>query len=501
MSQFGVPFTLIGPSGARAVFNDDTDPDYVGLLSNVSGLDSAEVRENFSDRVEGDGAEHGNFWYGRRPVILEGMIRHTSAADRNAKEQKLLVASDAMRGDAVLAWTPDETTPIARRVVLRRQQPVRVTGAWNKSFQVPMISANSLIESNQARAHALVSAGVTNINAPLFRAALREETGFTDTGSAGATITPSGGVVAGGAIGPFGEAGGATAFDGVNDVLNTNYAGWPTSGIRAYSFFVNRYNSVADMTVLSGNGATYSLIQLEDLTHDIRFYLAGTSYGPMAQVPPREWHHVVVIFHDPANLVQGYIDGRFAFQYTVTQSHDAGNTTMHIGAWASGAANPLKGALSQVCVHPNFTAGEIRALASVGPGPTAHPSGVFTTGFPTTLTNRGTANVPVKLRLWDDWNVGGGGKIQLDNVTTNQRIQINTSITSAGYLELDTLRRTVRFVSDTGGTVTNNAGQVDFPETSWWHLAPGDNIIYLTSGSLASSAVFSAEWRDGWVGV
>lgn len=496
MSQFGVPFTLIGPDGTRAVFNDDTDPDYVGMITSISGLDSAEVRENFDDRVQSDGGVHGDFWYGRRPVVIEGLIRHTSAIDRNDKERKLLAASNAMRGDAVLSWTPDEATPIERRLAVRRQQPPRVTGAFNKSFQIPLVAATSYIESNQLRTHA-ATATVTNINAPLFRAELRKATGFVDSGSAGATITPSGGVLAGRAIGPFGEGGGATAFDGVNDVLNTNYAAWPAGVTRAYSFFVKRDNSVTDMTILSGNGATYSLIQLEDLLNEIRFYIGGANYGPIVNVVPREWHHVLVFFSDAANLVQGYIDGRFAFQYTVTQSHDAGNTTLHIGAWASGAANPLKGSLAHVAIHSNIGLGELRVLSSVGPKVTQ--SATFNTGFPINLTNRGNVPVPVKFRLWDDWTTSGG-IIRLHNRATNQIIQLNSSITTAGYLELDAQNRTALFTADTG-VVTNNAGQVDFPETDWIYLAPGDNNIELLTGSVSASWAFAATWRDGWVGV
>lgn len=146
MTQFGVPFTLTGPDGTVAVFNDSTSPNYVGFLNDVSGLDSAEVRENFDDRVQGDGGVHGDFWYGRRPVVMQGFIDHTTTTDRNTKAEKLLRASNAMRGDATLVWTPDGG--VARRLLLRRQQPVRITGAWNKQFLLPMVSANHLIESS-----------------------------------------------------------------------------------------------------------------------------------------------------------------------------------------------------------------------------------------------------------------------------------------------------------------------------------------------------------------
>lgn len=45
--EASIKYTFVGPSGARAVLNDPTDPDFVGYLDGeeaISGIDSPEIR-------------------------------------------------------------------------------------------------------------------------------------------------------------------------------------------------------------------------------------------------------------------------------------------------------------------------------------------------------------------------------------------------------------------------------------------------------------------------
>lgn len=144
--EYGVKFTLEGPDGTKAVFNDSTDPNYVGILSpESSGLDSADVRESAADAVEADGGIHGNFFYGRRPVVLQGTIIASSATQRNERASRLKQASNAMRADATLKWTPTGSEEMELK--LRRQQPLRITKGFVKEFQLSMVSASALIKS------------------------------------------------------------------------------------------------------------------------------------------------------------------------------------------------------------------------------------------------------------------------------------------------------------------------------------------------------------------
>src|SRR5687767_13381883 len=83
-------YTLTGPQAVVAVLNDSADGNWVGDTTEVTGLDSPDVRESADDIVEGDGGVHGNFYYGRRPITLSGNIKgHTTLASRGVKEDRL----------------------------------------------------------------------------------------------------------------------------------------------------------------------------------------------------------------------------------------------------------------------------------------------------------------------------------------------------------------------------------------------------------------------------
>lgn len=165
-TELNITYTLTGPTGVRAVFNDQNDPDFVGVLTEVTGLDSPDVRESVEDMVQQDGGIHGNFYYGRRPITLTGIILNpASAAARNVRLDKLAQASDALRSDALLTWTPTGGVPMQASV--RRQQPLRVSGAWQKSFQLGLVAADARLYSQALHSTTLLTptsgpaAGVT----------------------------------------------------------------------------------------------------------------------------------------------------------------------------------------------------------------------------------------------------------------------------------------------------------------------------------------------------
>lgn len=144
--EYGCKYVLKAADGTRAVFNDSTDKDFVGILGpESSGLDSADVREDATDAVEEDGGHHGDFYDGRRPVVLAGTIIASSATDRNEKAAKIKRASRALREDAVLTWQPLGGVEVELK--LRRQQPLRVTKGYVKDFQIPMVAASAFIEA------------------------------------------------------------------------------------------------------------------------------------------------------------------------------------------------------------------------------------------------------------------------------------------------------------------------------------------------------------------
>jgi hypothetical protein len=157
--QIETKYVLTGPDGTRAVFNDAADPDYIGHLTDVTGMDSPDVRENAEELVQFDGGIHGNFYYGRRPIVLEGLIYdHGDTVTRNSRIARMQRASNAMRGDATLEWAADGSPPTFTNV--RRQQPLRVTGGWNKTFQLSLVAADPRIYSTELYSES-VDAGST----------------------------------------------------------------------------------------------------------------------------------------------------------------------------------------------------------------------------------------------------------------------------------------------------------------------------------------------------
>lgn len=144
--EYGVKHIIEGPDGTRAVLNDSTDPDYVGMLSAPTGLESPEVRESATDRVEGDGGFHDDFWLGRRPCVLNVQVIAATAAERNARLTKLDRATLALREDATIEFTPSGGQPMFARI--RRQQRAQIAGQWMKERQIPMIAADGRLYSS-----------------------------------------------------------------------------------------------------------------------------------------------------------------------------------------------------------------------------------------------------------------------------------------------------------------------------------------------------------------
>lgn len=145
--ELNVTYELVGPRGIRAVFNDQLDPDYVGVLEEVTGTDSPELTESAENIVQEDGGIHGDFFYNRRPITLSGLLLNPSdAIDRNEKMEKVSAACDAMRADATLKWTPSGGEKRVMRV--RRQNGPRFSGAWQKTFMVGLVAEDPRIYSD-----------------------------------------------------------------------------------------------------------------------------------------------------------------------------------------------------------------------------------------------------------------------------------------------------------------------------------------------------------------
>lgn len=148
--ETGILYRLTGPDGITVSFNDSSQADFVGFTEEVSGLDGPDTRESAELIVEGDGGIHGDFFHGRRPIVLSGIIDPNQiGAARNVLISNLLRATNAMRADATLSWTPTGGDPVAVKV--RRQQPPRIAGQRLKTFQISLVAADPRLYGAAAR--------------------------------------------------------------------------------------------------------------------------------------------------------------------------------------------------------------------------------------------------------------------------------------------------------------------------------------------------------------
>ena len=139
--EASIKYTLTNPSGVRAVLNDPSDPDFCGYLDGeeaITGIDSPEIRDSYADLADNDGGVAGTNFYARRPIVMNGRIIPTSAADRNAKLGKLMEATDSRFADGELSWTPTGGEEVFLKV--RRQLPFRAKGGFNKEFQIGLVA-------------------------------------------------------------------------------------------------------------------------------------------------------------------------------------------------------------------------------------------------------------------------------------------------------------------------------------------------------------------------
>jgi hypothetical protein len=149
--EASIKYTFVSPTGARAVLNDSSDPDFCGYLDGedaISGIDSPEIRDSYADLIEQDGGVGATNFYSRRPIVMNGIVIPSSASDRNTKIGKLMAATDARSADGTLTWTPTGGEPVF--VKFRRQLPFRATGGFNKKFQIGIVCNDPRIYTQKA---------------------------------------------------------------------------------------------------------------------------------------------------------------------------------------------------------------------------------------------------------------------------------------------------------------------------------------------------------------
>lgn len=147
----GAVYELVAPSGARAVINDPSSPDFAGFLTSApTGLERAGVRENAENLPEADGGIHGAFYRERMPFTLSGVVDTREDGANVGAQDRLLRATNALRADAMLRWVPS-TIDEGVQVAFREQQPTRITGRRPKTFLVAGVAEDPFVYSQTLR--------------------------------------------------------------------------------------------------------------------------------------------------------------------------------------------------------------------------------------------------------------------------------------------------------------------------------------------------------------
>jgi len=420
--QYGVPFTLEGPDGTKAVFNNEGSADYVGILSpESSGLDSPEVREDALSRVENDGGVHGNFFYDRRPVVLQGTIIASSATQRNERVEKLQRASNALRGNCTLKWTPTGGTE--RMLELRRQQPLRVTGGYVKEFMLPLVSADAFIvsatqlektggvEGKQEKTSAGTVAEDTSVGTSTWTNPTNAQGAINATYATASTLN-----------------GATTHYLKATNFGFTVPAGATILGV--YWGFRRKSSSAAEPYFLNGT----------------RMFNAGGAVGKTLSGGPN-W--TTVIEDQKFGSTTGILE------FTPSQAEVNASTF----GCAISAKNTTGGTVT----------GEVDAFnMAVYYAPAA---------VEFTVENKGNAEALPTLNLAGV--VKGTYTINIENVTTGRKLQLDLNLTTpaeTATLAIDFKNRTISFGTENGYKYIN------LSNSEWWGVVPGTNTIKISAG-------------------
>jgi hypothetical protein len=145
VAEFGIPYSLVTPRGTLT-FNASAPPTYA--LSGISGMDGGALRTGVDPTPTRDGATVRDAFREAAYPVLEGLIYAVATAtQRRQYEDNLRGYTDSIRfNDGTLAWTPSGGTERYRTV--RLFQPVTITGAWLKNFQLGLVSPDPLAYTN-----------------------------------------------------------------------------------------------------------------------------------------------------------------------------------------------------------------------------------------------------------------------------------------------------------------------------------------------------------------
>lgn len=483
-------YTLTGPDGTRAVFNNMADRDYVGMLTEITGLDSPEVRESAEEAVQMDGGLHGDFFFGRRPVTLTGLILNpASVGERDRRMTKIARASNAMRADAQLSWVSEGG--VQQYINVRRQQPLRVSGGWQKSFQLGLVAADPRIYNRDIK----VENVATTLSAPTSPTTIAQDdfTSFTSgvlngrtapIGGTWATLsstgvgdfvpstTPTGGasvsihsLIMTAVLGPIvGDVDVVADFRADNDAANGIMARYVTQTRNVYLFAKRNSTSTSASAGIIMRDSTSGYLTLATLPITVADLSASPNY-----------------------LVRGHLHV-YESGVVVAELRRVADNSLISSATASHPDLATGGELATG--QAGFTGSEYDATGNVYFDSFTATTTVGISGIAAemTVTNEGSALTYPILQI-----SGPGTNPTIRNYTTGQQIAFDVTLAAGDTLLVDTLNRTI-YLNDLTAYET-----LDFNNTDWWGLAPGDNRLLLSFTDFDTGANMAVQFRDAWI--
>lgn len=160
--ELGAFYSITGPDGSICTFNNPADANYCGMVSDITGLDSANVNDSSADLTQADGGFVGSQFYGRRPITMTvQMFGYADVLARNTQMAKIRSATNAMRADGTFAFLGTAAGAIQMATTFRRQQPTRFTGGWAKTVNIALTSQIAPLLSSPATVVTPASASIT----------------------------------------------------------------------------------------------------------------------------------------------------------------------------------------------------------------------------------------------------------------------------------------------------------------------------------------------------
>lgn len=490
--QYGVKYVLTGMQGdgVRVVFNDPADADYVGVLTNISGLDSPDLRESADDLIGDDGGIHGNFYHGRRPIVLEGMIDNRPHAIHSE-----LVGTTVLHENLVPnpSWNTDTQLNAASSTLIRS------LGTGNPYGEVThnaMTGTTSAIYYGAA-AGAIGTAGIPVIAGQTYSARVKSWAVSYSAGtitsiqlrirwydSAGTTITDD------------------TLQTSTNPGLGAFISQSGTATAPANAAYANVL-TYAVVSVSGGNLVFRSddALLVKEATPPT-FFTGGTSptfqepsytrWTGTANLSTSQWVAVENVEFTP-NRVRNI---RMTALQRVT---NAMRKDMQMRWQPEGGVEQVLYLRRQQPLRITGAYNKSFQAGLVAADPRIYASAIQETrmnpGVQTTVRNNGSIRTQPVATIYGP-TTGTMTGIELHNHTTGEYFVFAPAyaLASGQYIVIDFANKTV-----TRENGTNIYDQVQFASSVWWQIEPGDNLIELHGTGTTTNANCVLRWQDAWV--